>query len=331
MEHLVVSASSPDPASIARAAASLRAGALVAFPTETVYGLGAKARDVAALRRLYEAKGRPAYNPVIVHVADAAAARELCDGWPPAAERLAARYWPGPLTLVLPRSAAVPDVVTAGLPSVGIRVPAHPVALALLRAAGVPVAAPSANRSTELSPTCAEHVARGLGDRVDVLLDGGETELGIESTVVDLTGELPVLLRPGVLTREELELVVGPIALARPGVGTEARRAPGQLARHYAPRGELELLPAVELRERLALARDASATVGVLARTARIEPAPGILVLRMPMAPRLYARRLYAALHECDAAGCRRILVETVPDDPAWEGVRDRLARATHR
>ena len=231
MRRLTVDPAAPDPAAIAEAALALRDGLLVAFPTETVYGLGAHGLDARAVERIYEAKGRPAYNPVILHVADARAARVLAAHWPEAAERLAERYWPGPLTLVLRRADIVPAIATAGLDAVGIRVPAHPVALALLAAAQIPVAAPSANRSTELSPTSAEHVARALGDRVDVLLDGGETTLGIESTVLDLTGERPVLLRPGLLTREELELVIGPIEVpAQQAEGDAPRRAPGQTA-----------------------------------------------------------------------------------------------------
>lgn len=330
VRRLVVDPAAPDPAAIAEAARALRDGRLVAFPTETVYGLGANALDPRAVERIYEAKGRPAHNPVILHVADAAAARPLVADWPDAAERLAARYWPGPLTLVLPRSALVPEIATAGLPAVGIRVPAHPVALALLAAAGVPVAAPSANRSTELSPTSADHVACSLDDRVDVLLDGGDTTLGIESTVVDLTGVRPLLLRPGLLTREELELLVGPIDVpAQQPEGDAPRRAPGQLERHYAPRAVLEVVPPAELLERLRGA--GNPPVGVLPRTVHVGAEDGRVVIRMPASPRLYARRLYAALHELDGQGCRRILVEAVPADPAWEGLRDRLARASHR
>jgi L-threonylcarbamoyladenylate synthase len=330
VRRLVVDPAAPDPGAIADAARALRDGRLVAFPTETVYGLGANALDPLAVARIYQAKGRPAYNPVILHVADVAAARLLVAAWPDAAERLAARYWPGPLTLVLTRSALVPDIATAGLPAVGIRVPAHPVALALLAAAGVPVAAPSANRSTELSPTSADHVARALGDRVDVLLDGGDTTLGIESTVVDLTGARPLLLRPGLLTREELELLVGPIDVpAQQPEGDTPRRAPGQLERHYAPRAVLEVVPASELLERLRGTENLP--VGALPRTVHVGAQEGRVVIRMPASPRLYARRLYAALHELDGLGCRCVLVEAVPADPAWEGVQDRLARASHR
>ena len=330
MRRLTVDPAAPDPAAIAEAALALRDGLLVAFPTETVYGLGAHGLDARAVERIYEAKGRPAYNPVILHVPDARAARMLASHWPEAAERLATRYWPGPLTLVLRRADIVPAIATAGLDAVGIRVPAHPVALALLAAAQIPVAAPSANRSTELSPTSAEHVARALGDRVDVLLDGGDTTLGIESTVLDLSGARPVLLRPGLLTREELELVIGPIDLpAQQAEGDAPRRAPGQLERHYAPRAELAVVPAAELLERVGRATDP--LVGVLPRTVHVGPRDGLVVIRMPASPRLYAHRLYAALHELDEWGCRRVLVEAVPAEANWEGVRDRLARASHR
>src|SRR5919199_1388466 len=195
---------SPDVGVIRRAADLLRAGELVAFPTETVYGLGANALDEGAVRKIFEAKGRPSYNPLIVHVSSAADVSRVAAAWPESAQRLAERFWPGPLTLVLPKRSEVPDAVTAGLGSVAVRVPAHPVALALLRAAGVPVAAPSANRSTEVSPTMAPHVEKSLGKRVALIVDGGPTTVGIESTVVDLSGERPVLLRPGAISGLEL-------------------------------------------------------------------------------------------------------------------------------
>src|SRR5919202_2722131 len=215
MPTLPVDPEHPEPEPIARAAAVLKQGGLVAFPTETVYGLGANALDAAAVARIFAAKGRPAYNPLITHVADVAGARRLARHWPESAERLAAAFWPGPLTVVVPKRPEVPDAVTAGLDSVAVRVPAHPVALALLREAALPVAAPSANRSTQLSPTTARHVEQALGDRVDLILDGGPTRVGIESTVVDLTGDVPVLLRPGLLAARDLEPVVG--ALGAPG------------------------------------------------------------------------------------------------------------------
>src|SRR5438128_2586209 len=202
----------PEPAAIARAAAILRQGRLVAFPTETVYGLGANALDAAAVARVFEVKGRPPTNPLIVHVAGADQIAQVAADWPDVAARLAERFWPGPLTLVLPKRRELPDIVTAGGPTVAVRVPAHPVAQALLKEAGVPVAAPSANRSTGLSPTTAAHVLRGLADRIDLILDGGPTSGGIESTVLDVTTSPPRLLRPGLVTPAAIEAIVGPIA-----------------------------------------------------------------------------------------------------------------------
>ena len=328
----------PDPAVIADAGALLRAGALVAFPTETVYGLGANALDERAVRRIFAAKGRPSFNPLIAHVADPDAARALVTAWPDAARRLVDAFWPGPLTLVLPkRPGLVPDVVTAGLPAVAVRMPAHPVAHALLVAAGVPVAAPSANRFTELSPTRAAHVEKALGDRVDLILDGGPTAVGIESTVVDLTGDRPVLLRPGTLAADALAAVLGaPLgAPAAPAHGDAPRLAPGMVERHYAPRAALwSFAPGTqpEVAARLARARDAGpvrAGALLLAPWPAGAPAAPDAVVRLPADPAAYARELYAALHALDDDGCAVVLVEEPPAGPAWAGVRDRLARAT--
>jgi L-threonylcarbamoyladenylate synthase len=331
MPTLTVDPRYPDPGVIARAAAALREGRLVAFPTETVYGLGAHALDPAAVARIFVAKGRPGYNPLIVHVAEAEAARALAAEWSPAAERLAAAFWPGPLTLVVPRAAGVPDAVTAGLPSVALRVPANLVAHALLAAAALPVAAPSANRSTQLSPTTAAHVERSLGDRVDLIVDGGPTAVGIESTVVSLTAELPTVLRPGTLSVEELRAVVGEVAeLSARGGGRAARPSPGMLDRHYAPNARLFLAgDAGELEERLRDPAWSGRRSAVLKLRAPFE-LPGADVVRMPEEPRGYAARLYAALHELDALGYERIVVEAPPDTPEWAGVRDRLRRAAH-
>jgi L-threonylcarbamoyladenylate synthase len=322
----------PDPAVVAEAAAALRAGRLVAFPTETVYGLGAHALDADAVRRIFAAKGRPSYNPLIAHAADADGARALAAAWPDAAERLARAFWPGPLTLVLPKRPHVPDVLTAGLPAVAVRVPAHPVALALLRAAELPIAAPSANRFTELSPTTAAHVAKALGDRVALILDGGPAGVGIESTVVDLTGARPALLRPGTLTAEALAAVLGeePVAGAIPERADAPRSSPGMVERHYAPRAAVWLFdPAERASVAARLAREgAAARAGALLLAPWDEaPAPAHPLL-MPADPAAYARRLYAALHEVDDAGCAVVLVERPPDSPGWDGVRDRLARA---
>ncbi len=315
-----------DPASIARAAAVLRAGGLVAFPTETVYGLGANALDSGAVARIFAAKGRPPTNPVIVHVAAKSQVGQVVAAWPQLAEILAQRFWPGPLTLVLPKRAEVPDVVTAGGPTVAVRIPAHAAALSLLRAAGVPVAAPSANRSNRLSPTCAAHVLRDLDGHLDLLLDGGPTLGGIESTVVDVTTTPPRLLRPGLLSAGDLEAVVG--SLQRPGTSVTERAlpSPGMLPRHYAPRTPLicvegdgqtvfDALLASGLRVGL-LRFGGDGTTGVATRTLANDPAAA-------------AAQLYAVLHELDDRNLERIVVALPPDADGWLAIRDRLHRAS--
>ena len=317
--------SAPEPAAIAQAAEVLRQGGLVAFPTETVYGLGASALDARAVAGIFEAKGRPAFNPLIVHAADVEAARTLVSRWPPVADALAERFWPGPLTLVLPRAGKIPHVVTGGLEDVAVRVPAHPVALALLRASGLPIAAPSANRSTELSPTTAEHVVKALGDRVAIVLDGGPTTVGIESTVLDLVGERPRLLRPGMVTIRELEAVIGPLDESPLPAGA-APRAPGQLARHYAPRARLVVCGSDEGIH--VLQSSEVRPTGALIVTAAHWPADHVETL--PADPAGYAARLYAALHALDDAGCRLIVAEALPETPGWRALQDRLARAAH-
>jgi len=285
--------------SIAHAADLIRAGRLVAFPTETVYGLGANALDAEAVARIFAAKGRPRQSPLIVHVASVEMARELAAGWPPVAETLAERYWPGPLTLVVPKRPMIPDIVTAGLPTVALRMPSHPMALELIRLAGVPIAAPSANRFTELSPTAAAHVPEALADYT---LDGGPAQVGIESTVLSLAGT-PTLLRPGVIPATELETVVGPITAA----SLETPHAsPGMHPRHYRPRTPLYL----GARER--------AGRGVFLRIGH----------EMPADPRAYAAALYETLHRLDAEGLDWIAVEQPPGTPEWSGVLDRLRRA---
>lgn len=318
----------PSPAILARAASLLQRGQLVAFPTETVYGLGANALDPVAVQRIYEAKGRPEYNPLIVHVADAASAQRLVTVWPDAAERLVARWWPGPLTIVLPKAMGIPSEVTAGLGTVALRVPAHPVALALLRACGFPLAAPSANRSGQISPTSAEHVASGLGDRVPMILDGGRTSVGIESTVVDLSGARPVLLRPGMISRTAIEEVIGPVGLPDEPDNPEAPRlSPGMLDRHYAPRARLVLL---DTQGQSPVAIRPTDGTGALMRSAS-PPAGCSTTITLPNDPAAYAQGLYGALHQLDAAGVDLILVEPPPSTPDWDGIRDRLERAARR
>ncbi len=329
-EVLTVAAHDPEPGPIARAAEVVRRGGLVAFPTETVYGLGANAFDETAVRGIFAAKGRPATNPVIVHVTGAAAARDVVAGWPESAERLAGRFWPGPLTLVLPRRDVVPDVVTAGGPTVAVRVPAHPVALALICAAGLPVAAPSANRSAELSPTLARHVLHGLGGRIDLVLDGGPTTGGLESTVLDLTSSPPRLLRPGLVAPGEIEAVVGTIG--RPALPAgQPLRSPGLLPRHYAPRTPLECAEvdsgAGRVEELLAGGR----RVGWVTFSPD-EGGPGRAGLTravMPSEPALYAASLYATLHALDEKELDHIVVDLPPEEDGWLAVRDRLRRAS--
>ncbi|HUG27208.1 MAG TPA: L-threonylcarbamoyladenylate synthase [Gemmatimonadales bacterium] len=326
---LPISAEHPEPARLAEAAAILRGGGLVAFPTETVYGLGANALDPRAVARIYSVKGRPAFNPVIAHVASVEQARALAATWPPLADRLAEAFWPGPLTLVVSKAAMVPDIVTAGAETIAIRVPAHPVALALIREAGVPLAAPSANRSTEVSPTTAEHVAKGLGGRVDLILDAGPTAVGIESTVLDLTGPRPRILRPGPIGRAAIEAVTGPLGDADDAPARdEPRKSPGMMNRHYAPRAKIMLFQPDrrdDATEELRRAMISGVTVGAMILGGEL---PGPHVLRMPDDPAAYARALYAALHQLDDLGCGLVAIEMVPDTILWGGVRDRLTRA---
>jgi len=292
---------------IARAAALIRAGELVAFPTETVYGLGANALDVAAIEKIYAAKGRPPGSPLIVHVSSIEMARGLVREWPEQAEKLAAKFWPGPLTLVLPRQPHVPDRLTAGLDTVGVRMPANPIALELIRAAGVPIAAPSANRFTELSPTTAQHVRDALGDRVAVVLDGGRTTVGIESTVLSLAGSGAVLLRPGIVTRQEIEEVIGPVQALGP-VEDGCHASPGLHRRHYSPKTPL-----------------------ILVEPGKLPPSGRGICLQMPTDSREYAAVLYERLHEADAQGWDWIVIEQPPPGDEWSAIRDRLERAAYR
>jgi len=315
----------PSPEVIARAARLIRSGRLVAFPTETVYGLGANALDPSAVERIYIAKGRPEYNPLIVHVADVTAARNLTRVWPDEAEILANAFWPGPLTLVLPKRPMIPDAVTANLPSVAVRVPLHPVALALLSEVEIPIAAPSANRSMLLSPTTGSHVEKSLGESVDLILDAGPTPVGIESTVIDLSSAEPVLLRPGTISLPQIEALIGLVATARRVSGPTPRASPGMLDRHYAPRARLMLVDAVDVPSIVGAQRSSSTAVGAIVIDAALG---GANVTRLSREPLAYASRLYGALHALDEAGCDVIVVERVPEGAEWLGVRDRLSRA---
>jgi L-threonylcarbamoyladenylate synthase len=308
---------------IREAARILRDGGLVVFPTETVYGLGANALDPAAVRKIYALKGRPATSPLIVHVASIERARQLAAEWLPDAESLARKYWPGPLTLVVPKNPSIPDEVTAGLPTVGLRMPRHPIALALLREAQIPIAAPSANRFTQLSPTTAQHVREAFGDETPFLLDGGPCEVGLESTVIAVTREGLEVLRPGMAFVEQaissanatLPANAPSTAMPLPG----AHRSPGQHRKHYSPRTRILLvnrgfLPAEGRGAYLWLAYNAKAAHR----------------LRMPERPEDYAAKLYSTLHDLDQKSFDWIAVELPPDETAWSAIRDRLIRAAY-
>lgn len=310
------------PAAIQQAAEILRAGGVVAFPTETVYGLGADALNAEAAARIFEIKGRPRFDPLIVHVTDVAAARELVADFPPQAARLAEQFWPGPLTLVLPKQPQVPELVTAGLPTVAVRVPAHPVARELLQAAGCPIAAPSANRFGCVSPTRAEHVAEQLGAAVELILDGGPCDVGLESTIVSLADPAsPVLLRPGGLPLEELQSVLGPITIATDDAQPVA---PGMLPRHYAPRTRVVVVDRLDDLT----AEQRTGRVGVLSLDPVAADFAAVEVLSPSGDLREAATRLFAAMHRLDAQSLDRIIALRVPDEGLGRAINDRLRRA---
>ncbi|WP_165228848.1 L-threonylcarbamoyladenylate synthase [Aquisphaera insulae] len=318
----------PDPEIVAEAAAILRLGGLVAFATETVYGLGAVATEPAAVGRIFEAKGRPSFNPLIVHVDGVERARECAASWPDAADRLAARFWPGPLTLVLPRSARIPDEVTAGRSTVAIRSPATAVARALIAAVGLPLAAPSANRSNRISPTRAEHVLEELDGRVELILDSGPTRLGLESTVLDLTSSTPVILRPGPIGLAEIRSVLEQVPVVEAGEGShsDSPASPGMLPVHYAPRTPAyRLEPGDGIPARSWTARSALLILGSHGAEQWPDSLPRI-ILSHPIAA---ARDLYATLRELDSRGLGAIFVAMPPAVAEWAAVRDRLLRAT--
>jgi L-threonylcarbamoyladenylate synthase len=326
-ERLLIDAHAPQAAIIAQAAAVLRAGGLVAFPTETVYGLGANALDEQAVARIFAAKGRPATNPLIVHVLNLSAGLPLVREVPEAAHALAARFWPGPLSLVLARSERVPDLVTAGGPTVALRAPDHRVAMALLEACGLPLAAPSANPSNLLSPTTAEHVLNGLDGKIDVVLDAGPTAGGLESTVVDVTVSPPRLLRPGLVTRAQIESAIGPIVDGADSNPMAPARSPGRQERHYAPRTPLECV--ADGRARVEALLSQGLRVGWLVWTPQ-PLSPNAIIERLPADPQGYGAELYAALHRLDRADVSRIIVDVPPEGDAWAAVHDRLRRASH-
>ncbi len=306
----------------------LRAGGVVAFPTETVYGLGADASNPAAVERIFAIKGRPAHHPLIVHLAEAAQLPHWARDIPSAAHTLAGHFWPGPLTLILKRTPQVPDCVTGGQDTVGLRVPGHPVALALLRAFGGGIAAPSANRFGRVSPTTAAHVRAELGGDVAMILDGGPCRVGLESTIVSLAGERPVILRPGGISRAMLVQVLGR-DIQMGAASADAPRAPGTLEAHYAPRTPLRLVPAAQWEQELARQAVQGKRSAVLSAVRESGAAPKATAhFLMPADPEGYAQRLYAALREADHAGCDVILVPEPPPGEDWLAIRDRLTRA---
>jgi L-threonylcarbamoyladenylate synthase len=326
-------------AAIDRAVAVLRGGGLVAIPTETVYGLAGLALLPAAVERIFIAKGRASTNPLIVHVDGIAMARSLAAEWPESAERIVAACWPGPVTVVVPKAAHVPDDVTAGGPTVAIRCPDQAVARRLIGKLGAPLAAPSANRSLRLSPTTAAHVLESLGARVDLILDAGPCKRGIESTVVDCTVSPPVILRPGPLSAAVLAAALGrpgieaaPVAAAAAPESAGPARSPGQSTRHYAPLTPLEVAAAPA--QRVALLLGAGKRVGWLtprvadAATRRIAGSPDVVVVPMPEDPAAYAAILYAILHAIDKRSLDTIVVDAPPDTEPWRAISDRLARA---
>ncbi|HEY2952797.1 MAG TPA: L-threonylcarbamoyladenylate synthase [Verrucomicrobiae bacterium] len=330
---------------VARAVEGLRAGEVVALPTETVYGLAANALEARAVARLFEIKGRPANNPVIVHVASRDMARSCVAQWPVEADELAAAFWPGPLTLVLPRSREIPDLVTAGGPTVGVRWPNHPFIQEVIRACGFPLAAPSANPSGQLSPTTAEHVRKSLGGKIRLIVDGGAARVGIESTVVDLSVMPPRVLRPGMISAESLMAALGEQCglrmadggwrMASRGIENEARaplRSPGQLPKHYSPKARLVILSwrdDADIKSQIANRKSQIARTHVIAHT-RV-PLGGCYggVSVIPRDAEAFARALYTELHRADDAGAELIVVEALPEGREWRAVADRLSRAT--
>ena len=316
-----------DGAAIAQAASHLAAGELVAFPTETVYGLGARADDDAAVAKIFALKGRPAGHPLIVHVAGRAEASHFGE-LSPLAERLVEAFWPGPVTVIVRRLPGIAEAAAAGQATIGLRCPAHPVAHALLvaaREAGVPgVAAPSANRFGRISPTTAAHVVEEFGADL-LVLDGGATQLGIESAIVDCSGERPALLRPGVLTKERIAAALG-VPLVEPDAASP--RAPGTLLAHYAPRARLRLMSTAMLKTALEVLGSDPLKLAVYSRSVPSGVATGVRHRRMPARPEQAAHELFAVLRELDSTGVHLIWVEEPPAGPEWDGVRDRLSRA---
>jgi L-threonylcarbamoyladenylate synthase len=323
-------------AAVRRATALLQAGEVVALPTETVYGLAANALDSAAVAKIYAVKGRPAHNPIIVHVASLEMARRCVTDWPASATELARSFWPGPLTLVLPRAAVIPPLVAAGGATVGVRWPAHPFMQAVIQACGFPLAAPSANVANAISPTTAAHVQKQLGDQLSLIVDGGPAQVGIESTVVDLAAYPLRVLRPGMIHEQSLLAALGQneISTARAGtssIAPEVLRSPGQLKKHYAPRAKLRVLSwcdAADLMAQVSRLNAMPATTHILAHTNIPGATDWAGVSVMPHDAAAFARAIYAELHRCDEAGATTIIVEILPSGTEWQALHDRLTRA---
>jgi len=322
-----------DSKSIEKAVSILRSGGLVAFPTETVYGLGADGMNPEAIARIYEAKGRPSTNPLILHVADVEAVKCLVRDWPEIAQKLADKFWPGPLTIILPASRLVPDIVRAGNPTVALRSPNHPIALKLLCAFNGPLAAPSANKTTEISPTKPEHVLNNMRGRIDMILDGGRTSSGIESTIINLAEQPPRLLRPGPISPTELEAVVGAMTRFDGAVSTNSvQAAPGMSHRHYAPKARLTIHEAAELiGVQSAIQQNTGQKAVVVVLGDDLELPSNCDHRRLPVDPQGVSARLYAILHDLDSQGYQRILFQEPPQTDEWLAVKDRLTRASSK
>jgi L-threonylcarbamoyladenylate synthase len=316
---------------VRRAAELLRAGKVVALPTETVYGLAANALDEKAVAKIFEIKGRPANNPIIVHVAGVEMAKNCAQIFPSVAQNLAQSFWPGPLTMVLPRAETIPDIVTAGGETVGLRWPSHPFIQAVIRECGFPLAAPSANLSNSISPTNAEHVRKNLGGKISLIVDGGQSQVGIESTVLDLTVLPPRILRPGMIHAESLAAVCGEIHNPQFTIHNSVLRSPGLLQKHYSPKAKLLVLSWHDddgLQSQIHNSPFAIRNCFIIAHT-KIpsgENFAGVSVI--PHDVEAFARAIYAELHRCDEAGADFIIVESPPDAPEWSGIADRLRRA---
>jgi L-threonylcarbamoyladenylate synthase len=319
---------------VKRATELLRAGEVVALPTETVYGLAANALDARAVAKIYEAKGRPTHNPIIVHVASVEMAQRCVTKWLTVADDLAKAFWPGPLTVVLPQAKEIPEIVTAGGQTVGVRWPSHPFMQAVIRECNFPLAAPSANLSSRLSPTNADHVRRQLGEKIQLIVDGGQSQVGIESTVIDLTTEPPTVLRPGMIHEPSLIAVTGDLIGYREVKlpQSQALRSPGLLEKHYAPKARLILLgwrDDAEFKVQSSKLKAQSSRIHLIAHT-HIPSGEGLACVSViPHDAEAFARAIYAELHRCDEAGADLIIVEALPETPEWRALADRLRRAS--